>query len=957
MRTILAVLFSFFITTAAFAADNFVWIEAENPTAKHGIKELTTWGHEYISGHWVNLSIDANKLDEIDGEAILLQYEFEGEPGTYELWNRVGLEYVRSPFDWRIDGGEWTTAQPDDLTIDLMEIGFWCEIAWLKLGDVTLTGGKHTLEIRLQKRTDAEGRPQRILYASDCICLYPGKFEPYSKYKPNEDHRTAKDMAAAEYVFDARTRFKPPGTQFSLAGTWEICRDDELLPEPVKQPISRLPNTTRWSAIEVPGDKNTLRPDLLFAHRVWYRTKVILPEGIAAGYIEFPQNNLNTTVYVNGVLCGFDKNPFARVRIDVSKGLKPGENEIMVGIRDAWYARTEMADDPMKLRRTFNYPKSFFENGFQDLVYPIWHHAQSGILVEPTLHLFGAPIYANDIFVKPSVANKEISVDVTLRNVSDADQTVKLFGQCWEPQLPGMPAVGKKFELKTVTIKANSEMVVTFNEKWENPKLWTPNEPNLYNFGCIVKGDFICGTGAGVKFGFREWSISGKHFMLNGVPYRAWADCFEQPTKEEWLQFYRDSNQTSMRFWGIKWQGMPPEEALNFWDENGVVVRRSGTFDGQRIGYNAIENDPRIREMNKAIDPAKEQIKLDLFANWRDQMVAQVKGERNHPSIMLWSLENEILYINCINLYGGLMDQFEDEIIRGAQMVKEVDPTRSSMVDGGGATKRGNPDGAIDPWLPGGLDGLEVHGDHYVVGDFTKYPCLAYEPNIHGGGRGRWIWDENRPRHIGEEFYVNGYLPADFAAIGGEEAFGGRTAARRSVGILLRMMTEGYRWNEYGGWQFWTNQHRAIDQYKSNAPIAVFCKEWDWTFAADVTVERTLRIFNDSMNGEHISFMVECESAGGMPRGAATGSPKEFFVPAGRHEEFTLAFSTSAFQPANRNDARTEGKLTFVLSVKDREVFRDTKDVSVLRVNHRSVAARSAPTQTPNGYTLLIYDP
>ena len=31
---------------------------------------------------------------------------------------------------------------------------------------------------------------------------------------------------------------------------------------------------------------------------------------------------------------------------------------------------------------------------------------------------------------------------------------------------------------------------------------------------------------------------------------------------------------------------------------------------------------------------------------------------------MIWSIENEWLYINCINLYGGLMDQFEAEVLQ-----------------------------------------------------------------------------------------------------------------------------------------------------------------------------------------------------------------------------------------------------------------------------------------------------
>jgi beta-galactosidase len=81
---------------------------------------------------------------------------------------------------------------------------------------------------------------------------------------------------------------------------------------------------------------------LTFAHRVWYRTRVEVPANMAGRsfFINFPKNNLNTTVYVNGQLCGFEKQPFVRFDADVTKAIKPGVNEIMVGIRDAWYGFT-----------------------------------------------------------------------------------------------------------------------------------------------------------------------------------------------------------------------------------------------------------------------------------------------------------------------------------------------------------------------------------------------------------------------------------------------------------------------------------------------------------------------------------------------------------------------------------------------------------------------------------------
>ena len=44
-------------------------------------------------------------------------------------------------------------------------------------------------------------------------------------------------------------------------------------------------------------------------------------------------------------------------QIDLTKAIKAGQvNEIMVGIKDAWYGRTADPDRPLKLRKTFNLP-------------------------------------------------------------------------------------------------------------------------------------------------------------------------------------------------------------------------------------------------------------------------------------------------------------------------------------------------------------------------------------------------------------------------------------------------------------------------------------------------------------------------------------------------------------------------------------------------------------------------
>jgi beta-galactosidase len=94
-------------------------------------------------------------------------------------------------------------------------------------------------------------------------------------------------------------------------------------------------------------------------------------------------------------------------------------------------------------------------------------------------------------------------------------------------------------------------------------------------------------------------------------------------------------------------------------------VRRSGIFDGEVASYLLVQDG----KANTA-----------LFDNWREQLRAWVRAERNHPSVFIWSLENEITYINARNF--GWLPQIEPEIRKAAEEVMKLDPTRPVMIDG-----------------------------------------------------------------------------------------------------------------------------------------------------------------------------------------------------------------------------------------------------------------------------------
>jgi beta-galactosidase len=314
---------------------------------------------------------------------------------------------------------------------------------------------------------------------------------------------------------------------------------------------------------------------------------------------------------------------------------------------------------------------------------------------------------------------------------------------------------------------------------------------------------------------------------------------------------------------------------------------------------------------------------MDLLQNWREQMVAQVKGERNHPSVMIWSIENEFLFINCINLYGNLMDQFEAEVTRTSDAVRAADPTRPTMVDGGGATK---------------AQTLPVHGDHYVASEPQNYPDLAYAANATGGGRGRWTWDEQRPRFLGEDFFMAGNHP-EVAYFEGDSAFSGKPV--RGVGIWNRILQEGYRWAGYGAWQFWLGQSDTDQsQYVAYAARAVFSRDWNWTFAAGQTVPRTFAIFNDTRHADPITFAwtltVDGKKAGGGSR--------EYRVEPGTKLVVEEAV------PMPKGKGRREGTFSLVLSVAGKEVFKDVKAMSVLDPTPRALANLDAKA-------LVVFDP
>ena len=284
--------------------------------------------------------------------------------------------------------------------------------------------------------------------------------------KPNF---STENIPHAEYP---RPQFKRE-SYISLNGEWEysISKDSSkpsTFDGKIIVPFS--PEST------LSGVERQLKKDE-FLH---YKKLFILPEDFNKGrvFINFGAVDQVAVVYVNGVEVGKNEGGYLPFTFEITNALKSGENELYVLV-------TDDADSDVYGRGKQKYKRG-----------GIWYTATSGIW-QP-VWLESTPInYLKKVKITPNVGGGYV--------IFNFDKV----GDC--------PI--------SVTVLDNDEVICSYDNitdnqhiaKLSNPKLWSPDDPQLYQ---VL---FKCGKDEVESyFGMREFStveIKGKKcFSLNGKP-------------------------------------------------------------------------------------------------------------------------------------------------------------------------------------------------------------------------------------------------------------------------------------------------------------------------------------------------------------------------------------------------------------------------------------------------------
>ncbi|HEY1731006.1 MAG TPA: glycoside hydrolase family 2 protein [Terriglobales bacterium] len=426
-----------------------------------------------------------------------------------------------------------------------------------------------------------------------------------------------------------------------------------------------------WIAATVPGDVHL---DLLHAGKIadpfyrdnesklqwiekagWeYRTSIdATPSVLAREHVELVFEGLDTAcaIFLNGKRIAQPDNMFREWRIDVKSALHPGANDLQiifpapmkaaeaVAAKDPWHDRTHT--DPKGYIR-----KAVYEFGWD------WgpRFATSGVYRPAYLEVWDDARIDNVFVEQESINSASADLDVHI-NILASKETQAVVSLNYG-------VGGTNLHLERVVTLGSGTNLISFPIDIAHPQLWYPSgyggQP-IYHFHASLKEGDREVDANDAKTGLRsvvlrrerdKWGRSFE-FVINGIPVFAKGadvipfDSFpNRVTNEKYrhiLQSAKDANMNMVRLWGGGYY--ETQEFYDLCDQLGLMVWHDLMF-----GNNW---QPGTYEFKQNIQQEAEY---------------QMTRLRNHPSIVLWSGNNETELLRDWNGNGQLPPAVHEHI-------------------------------------------------------------------------------------------------------------------------------------------------------------------------------------------------------------------------------------------------------------------------------------------------------
>lgn len=334
----------------------------------------------------------------------------------------------------------------------------------------------------------------------------------------------------------------------------------------------------------------------------WYRKTFTLPADMKGKevYIDFDGAYMNATVFINGHELGTRPYGYASFSYDITPWLRKGENVVAVRVDNAeqpnsrWYSGC-----------------GIYRHVWLRALNPV-HVAQWGTFVR-----------------QDKVNESEADITVITNVENNGKKAVK--GELRTSVVsPAGEVVAEKSA--SISVGAGKQMEVKQPLQVSRPELWSVKSPHLYNVVSEVMVGGQCVDRYVTRTGFRYLEFdAGKGFALNGERMKINGVCLHHDAGAlgavvnkaaiaRQLSILKNMGANAVR----SSHNPPAPELLELCDSMGLMVMDE-TFD-------------MWRKKKTSHDYAR------YFPEWHEKDLTDlVVRDRNHPSIIMWSIGNEVL--------------------------------------------------------------------------------------------------------------------------------------------------------------------------------------------------------------------------------------------------------------------------------------------------------------------------
>lgn len=416
---------------------------------------------------------------------------------------------------------------------------------------------------------------------------------------------------------------------------------------------------TDWEDVIIPHDwsvtlpfskENSSGTAYLSGGTGWYRShfsSADIPTGKRVKLV-FDGVYKNAGVWINSYYLGPHAYGYTPFEFDITDFLSPdGDNEISVSVShedisdSRWYPGTGITRDV-----------------FLYITDPV-HVVSGGIS-----------------FVTKSVTDKGAMVKCTLELINESDSPVKADISAY---LDGFK-VKEHLSLTECTLAPMKVKKITLEGIIPDPKLWDVDAPNLYTLHPVITLEDEKYTDLPVKVGIRTFSfdtkegfiLNGKKTILKGVCVHHDGGCLGAAmAREIWERRLKTLRECGCN--AIRCSHNPHMNALyDLCDEMGFVVMDEA-FDEWENAKNKWWNGHNVY-------PPRHQGYYDSFHEWHERdLRAMVRRDRVHPSVVLYSIGNEIDYPNDPYCHPSFEEMTGNNDKNKPSRERQYDPCKPNM--------------------------------------------------------------------------------------------------------------------------------------------------------------------------------------------------------------------------------------------------------------------------------------